>query len=393
MRIWPFKSEPAAPPSNPAVEPAASDRFRDIAEVLPEPLMVVQAGAAVAERRIVFANAAARDTFRLIGDAPLLVTAIRRPEVLHVVEDSLVGRLPGEATFEHQDRSLRALARPFVGEGGEQEAVLLIQDETAARGADRMRADFLANASHELRTPLASMAGFIETLRGHAKDDPAARTKFLEIMAAQADRMGRLIEDLMSLSRIELNEHVPPQGLVDVEQVVADVVDALVPIARKAGAEVRVNIRTNAPSRVTGDRDQIVQVVQNLIDNALKYSPEGAEIGVELSTLATSQVAAEPRDPQSVSLTLLHPDHEAGAAYVAVRVTDHGPGIAREHLPRLSERFYRAPGQKSGEKLGTGLGLAIVKHIVNRHRGGLAVESAPDRGSSFTAYFPVAAAT
>jgi two-component system phosphate regulon sensor histidine kinase PhoR len=280
----------------------------------------------------------------------------------------------------------RVFCRPLPASNGERETVVTVRDETDARRSERMRADFLANASHELRTPLASVKGFIETLQNHAKDDPGAREKFLAIMANQTERMGRLIEDLMSLSRIELNEHVPPEGKVETALVAGDVVDAVAPMAAKAG--VRIELLTDGPTAIEGDRDQIVQVIQNLVDNALKYSPAGATVTVEvLGDRGEDQVLAE-LDAERTRLPLTAAPHAPGQRFVIVRVSDQGPGIARDQLPRLTERFYRAPGQKSGEGSGTGLGLAIVKHIVNRHRGGLAVESAPGRGATFTVHLP-----
>jgi two-component system phosphate regulon sensor histidine kinase PhoR len=254
-----------------------------------------------------------------------------------------------------------------------------------------MRADFLANASHELRTPLASLAGFIDTLRGHAKDDPGARERFLGIMASQAWRMARLIEDLMSLSRIELNEHIRPSDEVDLVLTVQDVMDALAPQAREAGVAFEAVLGPRGEAAVVGDRDQIVQVAQNLIDNAVKYAGRGGRVRVELERGVTAEAAVTLKNPQASRLSLLTPDH-TGDRYAALRISDSGPGIKREHLPRLTERFYRVEGQKSGERLGTGLGLAIVKHIMNRHQGGLAVESAEGEGATFLIYFPLARA-
>jgi two-component system phosphate regulon sensor histidine kinase PhoR len=254
---------------------------------------------------------------------------------------------------------------------------------------EKMRVDFLANASHELRTPLASLSGFIETLKGHAKDDPKARDKFLDIMAVQADRMRRLVADLLSLSRIELNEHIAPLGRVNLARATADVVDAVSVISR----ERQVTIKAELPhggSAVTGDRDEIAQVVQNLIDNALKYSSAGGTIEVGIEIDRTLDEAMSSRMAEGNRLSLATPDREAGQRYAVVTVRDHGPGMAREHLPRLTERFYRVEGQKSGDRQGTGLGLAIVRHIIIRHRGGLSVDSAPGQGAIFAACFPLA---
>jgi two-component system phosphate regulon sensor histidine kinase PhoR len=251
-----------------------------------------------------------------------------------------------------------------------------------------MRADFLANASHELRTPLASLTGFIETLRGHARDDPNARERFLGVMAAQAGRMARLIDDLLSLSRIELNEHIAPEGRVDVALVTRDVIDALAPLAAERGVKLQTRMAERGRAMIVGDRDQMLQVSQNLIDNALKFSGPGGTIEIDVVDDVTAEAALAPTRAGAARLSLLNPDLVGGERFVVLRCTDHGAGIAREHLPRLSERFYRVEGQKSGERLGTGLGLAIVKHIINRHRGGLAIESVEGQGTTFTAYLP-----
>jgi two-component system phosphate regulon sensor histidine kinase PhoR len=295
-----------------------------------------------------------------------------------------------------QDRSWRARAAPLAYAAGTAPsgspalALLVLRDETEVRRAERTRADFLANASHELRTPLASLTGFIETLRGHARDDPEARDRFLAIMQRQAERMRRLIDDLMSLSRIELAEHIPPSGHVDMAVAAIDVLDALGPLARERGVTLKPFLPPLGLAIAAADRDQILQVIQNLVENAVKYSPAQGEVTVEV-TADVSAAAATARVSESAAhFSILTPDHAAGRRYVAVRVRDFGPGIARMHLPRLTERFYRVEGQKAREKPGTGLGLAIVKHIVNRHRGGLVVESGEGAGALFTAYVPMA---
>lgn len=362
-----------------------------ILELLPEPVILVQGREGEAPE-IAYGNQAAREVFRIeLAGAPL-GAALRRPEVLETIEAALEIGGSAEVAFETigvQPRFWRAFARPLETEGqGPRRLVVMLRDETDARRTERMRADFLANASHELRTPLASLAGFVETLRTHAKDDPEAREKFLGIMAQQATRMARLVDDLLSLSRIELNEHIAPSGKVDLARTVQDVTDAIRPLTEERDVSVATSSEPGVNS-VVGDRDQLVQVIQNLVDNAVKYTPRGGEVRVSLEA-APSLDAARASSRSGVGLSLLSPDSGDGQAYVVLRVTDQGPGIARQHLPRLSERFYRVEGQRSG---GTGLGLAIVKHVVNRHRGGLIVESAEGEGSTFSVYLPAASHT
>jgi two-component system phosphate regulon sensor histidine kinase PhoR len=366
----------------------AGEAAQLILELLPEPVILVRGREGEAPE-IAYGNQAAREVFRIdLTDAPL-GAALRRPEVLEAIEEALATSTPAEVAFETigvQPRFWRAFAKPLEPEtGGEKRLVVVLRDETDARRTERMRADFLANASHELRTPLASLAGFVETLRTHAKDDTVAREKFLGIMAQQATRMARLVDDLLSLSRIELNEHIAPSGKVDLARTVQDVSDAIRPLTEERGVTVAITVPEHVPS-VTGDRDQLVQVIQNLVDNAVKYTPRGGKVAVSLETAVNGEAARQP-SRSGVGLSLLSPDAGDGQRYVVVRITDEGPGIARQHLPRLSERFYRVEGQRSG---GTGLGLAIVKHVVNRHRGGLLVESAEGEGSTFSVYFPVA---
>jgi two-component system phosphate regulon sensor histidine kinase PhoR len=355
--------------------------FREVLGAIPDPVMIVSGFEPddIAGRWIVYANTSARKIFGIERDNELFVSAIRNPEVLECIDEALFGGITTETQFETtggaRDQYWRAYAAPLAMTDGQVQrlAVLVVRDETDTRRMERMRADFLANASHELRTPLASLTGFIETLRGPAKDDEKARDKFLTIMAAQADRMGRLINDLLSLSRIELNEHIPPSGDADLSQAVRDVVDGLSLMAREKG--VRLTVRGARPGAVIGDRDQILQVVQNLADNALKYAPRDTEVTIDLAYDLSLEQAVSGSDSGAARLVLLRPDRNIHDTYTRVTVRDNGPGIRREFLPRLAERFYRVEGQKSGDRLGTGLGLAIVKHIVNRHRGGLVVES------------------
>ena len=370
-------------------------------EALADPVMLVSGAHPddLTGRLIVFANAAARELFRVPADGGRLVSAFRNPQVLEAIDESLFAGATREAIYEPrgaQERIWRVRTTPLESlEGGPRQALVHFRDETDSRRAERSRVDFLANASHELRTPLASLSGFIETLRGHARDDPEAREQFLRIMTAQAERMSRLIDDLMSLSRIELNEHVPPQGSCDLALAVFDVVDALRPLTAEKTVTLDLDLPERGLATVIGDRHQIVQVAQNLIDNAVKYTPPGGTVRIRVAYGFQASEAAALASPEFASVTgagrlpLLTPDRARDEArYVLLQVSDSGPGMAREHLPRLSERFYRVEGQKSGERLGTGLGLAIAKHVVNRHRGGMIVESAPGFGTAFSAYFP-----
>ena len=372
--------------SDPAVQP--HDRSlpaEAILEVIPDPLLLVRA-IETGRREIVYGNAAARALFRIDLERAPLEAALRQPQVLEAIEAARSTGGPEDVLFESigaQPRFWRAFVRP-LGRGDE--LVLVLRDETDARRTERMRADFLANASHELRTPLASLAGFVETLRTHAREDPQARDRFLAIMAEQAARMARLIDDLLSLSRIELNEHIAPDGVVDLLRAVDDVADAVRPLTAERGIRIEVSAPEGSLGAV-GDRDQIVQVVQNLVDNAVKYSPRGGVVRVSLSRVEGVEAARAASREGAVALSLLTPDAGADQPYVVARIADEGPGMARQHLPRLSERFYRVEGQTSG---GTGLGLAIVKHVVNRHRGGLMVESAEGQGTTLTVYLPAA---
>jgi two-component system phosphate regulon sensor histidine kinase PhoR len=229
-----------------------------------------------------------------------------------------------------------------------------------------MRADFVANAGHELKTPLSTLLGFIETLRGPARDDAAARERFLGILYEQAGRMARLVDDLLSLSRIEQKVHIHPDTTTDLVMIVNEVTDGLAPLARERDVEIRINGEADSLD-VLGDRDELIRVFENLIENALKYGASGKRVDI---TLTREPAAGEPRD-----------------AMVAVR--DYGPGIAPEHLPRLTERFYRVDIAESRAQGGTGLGLALVKHILNRHRGRLMIDSTLGSGATFTARLPL----
>jgi two-component system phosphate regulon sensor histidine kinase PhoR len=346
---------------------------RAVETALPEPMLLLGAN-----RRIVRANEAA---VQLLGDRLVdrdLAGALRHPAVLTATDAVLRGEGLRTVEFEiaspverHLSARLAPLSPP-TAEGAA--AVLVLHDLTDLKRSERLRADFVANASHELRTPLASLVGFIETLRGPARDDTAARERFLAIMAEQAGRMTRLVDDLLSLSRIEMNEHRAPTNPVDIGNVLHAVADTL---EQRAGArQMRFDFKLPADlAPVLGDADELAQVFQNLFDNAIKYGAAGTAI--EVSGFASGRLLPTGRPGQR-------------NAAVAIAVRDHGPGIPRDFLPRLTERFYRVDPARSRELGGTGLGLAIVKHIVSHHRGALDIDSELGQGSVFTVHLPVA---
>ena len=320
--------------------------------------------------RVMFGNSAAEPLIGKAARGRHVASVLRVAPLIAAIES--VMRDGTARTIEYEmpvpvERHFSAFVVPIETDdaGASRLCLVLLRDLTEAKRVEAMRADFVAFASHELKTPLASLSGFIDTLRGHAKDDPEAREKFLEIMADQAARMRRLIEDLLSLSRIELREHMRPADEVDLLGVVSDVADGLTPTAQQYGVEVAVTAPAGLP-RIRGDREELAQVVQNLADNALRYGRAGKRVEISLAT-----------------------DKKAGRPMVRLSVRDFGPGIAREHLPRLTERFYRVDAAASRARGGTGLGLAIVKHIVNRHQGTLQIESEIGQGSVFTVLFPV----
>ena len=388
-QTWPRRGSPE--PVEAVAPPPADFGFRAALEGLPDPVLIVEGGEAedFAQRRVLFANAEARALLKVSGAGDALVTALRDPEALEAIDEAIYGRTAREVAYEPagaQDRFWRISAAPLASEAVRPLAVVRFRDETDSQRMERMRADFLANASHELKTPLASLQGFIETLKGHARDDERARDRFLDIMASQTARMSRMIADLLSLSRIELSEHIAPNGRADVALATSDVVDALAPLL--AGHDARIEVAGSGEAIVVGDRDQIIQVIQNLTENAVRYSPKGSAVALSIDTGRTLSEAQTPARPEAARLAILTPDRDEAARYVVVRIADRGRGLEREHLPRLTERFYRVEGQKSGESPGTGLGLSIVKHIVNRHKGGLVVESLPGEGTVFSVYIP-----
>jgi two-component system phosphate regulon sensor histidine kinase PhoR len=346
------------------------DAARELLECVGDPLLVLDSSG-----RVVFANRASHAVVVPDADRKHITAVLRTPELIEAVERILAGGEAETVTFSMPVPVLRHyeayLTRTRAAPAGAGPAILIqFRDLTAMRRAEELRADFVANASHELRTPLAAVSGFIDTLRGHARNDTEARDRFLEIMSVEAGRMRRLIEDLLSLTRIELNEHNPPSSDVDVVGVVRAAAEALAPLAQ--ADSVKLAIASHPPLKVVGDRDELTQVFQNLIHNAIKYGRDAGEIRVTFG-----QARASGR-------------RESGQAFVAIQ--DEGEGIPREAIPRLTERFYRVDVKRSRERGGTGLGLAIVKHILNRHQARLQVESTPGVGSTFTVFLPASPA-
>jgi len=356
-------------------ELAESARWNEtLFDHLPDPLVLL-----AEDRRVVRVNDAAQGVFGTSIVGRDLAVGLRDPNVLEAADAVLKGAKGREAEFTLAvpvERSFRVrLERLDVKAINGTVAILALHDLTTVKRMEQMRADFVANASHELRTPLATLLGFIETLRGPARDDEEARDRFLGIMFDQGSRMARLVNDLLSLSRIELNEHSRPSQAVDFARVVESGMAAIEPLARAKSMELVARIDDGA-RMVTGQPDELAQLVQNLLDNAVKYGRDATRVEVTLARACAL--------PPGAPVTL------AADQAVVLAVRDHGEGIGKEHLPRLTERFYRVDTARSRKMGGTGLGLAIVKHIVNRHRGALAVESTLGEGSVFSAYLPAA---
>jgi two-component system, OmpR family, phosphate regulon sensor histidine kinase PhoR len=352
-----------APPL--AVAERTNDPLRTILGGLPDPVIALDR-----EGRVLALNEPARALAPALRQGEPVSLTLRMPDL-----NEAVGRAFGRAeaqTIEYServptDRWFQAVAIPVrrVPDAAKPDLVLLtFRDLTTSRRVDEMRADFVANASHELRTPLSALSGFIDTLQGPARDDPEARERFLAIMQQQAARMARLIEDLLSLSRIELNAHRRPEKPVDLVPIIRQVTDGLQTLAHDRG--VAVNVEAANAATVLGDRDELVSLFENLVENAIKYGADGKRVDIKLAP-----VKGEEGEPE-----------------VRISVRDYGPGIAPEHLPRLTERFYRVSVRESRDQGGTGLGLALVKHILNRHRGRLTIESTPGAGATFSVHLP-----
>jgi two-component system phosphate regulon sensor histidine kinase PhoR len=322
--------------------------------------------------RVLHLNAAAAQLAPALRKNELAQFALRSPEIITALREAIATTESRRATYlDHVpvDRWMELIITPVPVPtlfGGSEKCMLMtFHDQTPLRRVEEMRADFVANASHELRTPLAALSGFIDTLQGPARDDAKARERFLGIMHAQATRMARLIDDLLSLSRVELSAHVRPDTLVDIVPIIRQVADGLELLARERHVTIDIDL-PDTPVVIAGDREELLRLFENLIENALKYGASGGKVIVSLVSAMSGE----------------------GQPEVRVMVRDFGPGIAPEHLPRLTERFYRVDVGDSRAQGGTGLGLSLVKHILNRHRGRLLIESVSKQGATFTAAFP-----
>lgn len=407
LRGW-LRARPADSLSNAIVEAeeaVSSERAVEsnilvpVVRALPVPALLVDR-----RRHILAVSPLARKLLNRAAEGRLLPELVRHPGLLSAVQQSVETGETLDVTITETvpvDRILQAKIAPLSGVSGQDDGsegplddastLILLRDLTDQARAESTRVDFVANVSHELRTPLASITGFLETLRGPAAEDPKARDSFLQIMEDQAARMTRLVDTLMSLNRIEQEQHVAPSGQVDLNACIDQVADALGIVARQVGT--RIDVRHEArPAIVAGDRDQLAQVARNLIENALKY---GAR-----DSLVTVRIASQPPSRDET-------DKPPTGESIALVVSDRGEGIPEEHLSRLTERFYRVDSARSradrpssstsgGESgrwsdgEGAGLGLAIVKHIVARHSGRLEISSVIGEGSTFTVFLPAA---
>ena len=336
-------------------------------DFLPDPIVTVDA-----KRQIVDANELAKDLLGAEIEGRALALSFRHPEALAAIDSVLDGKdterrvevamqVPVLRYFEVR---VSVLSDGIAATG---RAIIVLHDVTVAKGAEQMRADFVANVSHELRSPLAALFGFIHTLQGHARDDPEARDRFLGIMESEAARMKRLIDDLLSLSKVEANEHVAPEQRADIAKIARGVHETLAMRAEERGIEIRIECPSDQVE-VIGDSDELTMVVHNLVDNAVSYGEPDTIVGAKI----------EPVDRIPVT----------GSPGISIAVNNACEGIAPEHIARLTQRFYRIDKARSRATGGTGLGLAIVKHVVNRHRGHLAIDSRPGVGVTFTVFLP-----
>lgn len=341
--------------------------IESILEALIEPALLLDGSG-----RVQIANEAARERLGVWVIGRSYVSVLRQPSLLGPVEDAFSAAKPGSARFTHSSGQVETLfevrVTPLAPNGRVENVLLVFRDLSEAHAGESMRRDFVANVSHELKTPLTAVSGFIETLIGPARDDAKARERFLGMMAQETARMNRLVGDLLSLSRLEGQSRKRPTETVDLAALVTETLSTLRPGAQAQGVELVTDMP--ACAKAPADRDQIIQVVTNLIENGIKYGKRPGTVTLTLRHIAREPVVKGP------------------AWHLAVR--DDGAGIAPEHLPRLTERFYRVDTGRSRAEGGTGLGLAIVKHIVNRHRGRMRIDSEAGQGTEVSVTFPAA---
>ncbi|MGB3409174.1 MAG: ATP-binding protein [Jannaschia sp.] len=351
-----------------AKTPQYAPQANQIVCALTEPALLLDGNG-----RVAIANDAAHEWFGVWIDGQSYISVLRQPDLLAPVEDAFAHQKTGVARFSHSSGAVETLFDVTVSpltEVGDRTAVLLVfRDVSGLRQEESMRRDFVANVSHELKTPLTAVMGFIETLQGPARRDPKAQDRFLNLMAQETSRMNRLVSDLLALSRLEGLRRKRPTERVDLVTILSETIDTLRAQAEAAG--VALLFEAPAEAIVPGDPDQVMQIALNLVENAVKYGGRPGSVQVTLARIAREPVLRVP-------------------AWV-LTVTDDGPGIPPEHLPRLTERFYRVDTGRSREQGGTGLGLAIVKHIVNRHRGRLRIDSREGRGTTVAVTFPAEA--
>ncbi|MEZ5774933.1 MAG: ATP-binding protein [Hyphomicrobiaceae bacterium] len=366
---WPGRTGPASTTASRArVGPTGAAGWAEVVEAMPDGAILVRRDGIV-----VASNAAAREILDHIAPGSRIAGILRNPEVLAAIDEALETGEMRQVRYDERvpvERHLEAVASllgPLRPADGTPQLLLVLRDLTATERLDVMRTDFIANASHELRTPLTSLIGFIETLQGPAREDAEARRKFLGVMATQAQRMKRLIDDMLVLTRVESHAHLRPRERVDASRVVEQVVESLVPVAEAAGQTLTLAVPP-APTHVRGDRDELAQVLQNLVHNAIRYGRSGGHVTVTVSRREADAGGSGER--------------------ILMAIADDGIGIPARHLPRLTERFYRVDTAASRDRGGTGLGLAIVKHIVARHRGELRIRSREGEGSTFTVELP-----
>tara|TARA_R110000782_G_scaffold78276_2_gene154914 strand:- start:64557 stop:65822 length:1266 start_codon:yes stop_codon:yes gene_type:complete len=370
MVMWDRHRDSPAPAM--ALSPAAPsipelmeiEGFRRVVEGMAEPVLVVRRG------KVATANAEALKLLghHIVGEDVRI--AIRHPAAAERLASGEHIEAPVKIDIvglgaRNQRWAMQIV--PMDESGGQQRLFVHLSDESGAHAAERVRGDFVANASHELRTPLAAILGFVETLQdAKAGGDPQTRARFLSILENEARRMQQLVDDLMSLSRIEADKYRLPSTLIEMPQLTDEVLQLCRQNLGKRGGDIVSDIADDVPF-VQGDRTQISQLLHNLVNNSAKYGRPGTPITVRVLPAPPSMVRIE--------------------------VIDEGEGIAPDHLPRLTERFYRVDSGRSRAMGGTGLGLAIVKHIIERHRGRLDITSTPGKGTTVTVFLPQADAT